>query len=284
MLWTNDEQLSRHVRRGGDTSLNYLAATTLKTAGLPLNEYFAFLYATKQSLPAINLNGYMDAEGVWHWNDDADSSSAEAGCRFGNRTAPKPLRQQTVARAATRQGLPSWEPFRLQRRRARARPEYIKAPAKAPSTESKDGTLRAPNAKQAAPKSGLPGDRVNCLRLFLQVVEACGLATVKGHGLKVDVGDANEVGAVFLVVVVEVGLVLEVVRVEAAVRQGDVGLHVVGEFNDLERPALSSEQVFRGIQNLGVRRGRSANLDGGVVAGGLRNVVNDGEHGTTVPE
>ena len=44
----------------------------------------------------------------------------------------------------------------------------------------------------------------------------------KGHGLKVDLGDANEVGAVFLVVVVEVGLVLEVVRVEAAVRQGDV--------------------------------------------------------------
>lgn len=78
MLWTNDEQLSRHVRHGGDTSLNYLAATTLKTAGLPLNEYFAFLYATKQSLPAINLNGYMDAEGVWRWNDDADSSSAEA--------------------------------------------------------------------------------------------------------------------------------------------------------------------------------------------------------------
>ena len=78
MLWTNDEQLSRHVRHGGDTSLNYLAATTLKAAGLPLNEYFAFLYATKQSLPAINLNGYMDAEGVWHWNDDADSSSAEA--------------------------------------------------------------------------------------------------------------------------------------------------------------------------------------------------------------
>ena len=94
-----------------------------------------------------------------------------------------------------------------------------------------------------------------------------------------DLGDANEVGAVFLVVVVEVGLVLEVVRVEAAVRQGDVGLHVVGEFNDLERPTLSSEQVFRSIQNLGVRRGRSANLDGGVVAGGLRNVVNDGEHG-----
>ena len=78
MLWTNDEQLSRHVRHGGDTSLNYLAATTLKAAGLPLNEYFAFLYATKQSLPAINLNGYMDAEGVWHWNDHADSSSAEA--------------------------------------------------------------------------------------------------------------------------------------------------------------------------------------------------------------
>ena len=73
-----DEQLSRHVRHGGDTSLNYLAANTLKAAGLPLNEYFAFLYATKQSLPAINLNGYMDAEGVWHWNDDADSSSAEA--------------------------------------------------------------------------------------------------------------------------------------------------------------------------------------------------------------
>ncbi len=134
------------------------------------------------------------------------------------------------------------------------------------------------------PEERLAGDRVNCLRLFLQVVEACGLATVKGHGLKVDLGDANEVGAVFLVVVVEVGLVLEVVRVEAAVRQGDVGLHVVGEFNDLERPALSSEQVFRGIQNLGVRRGRSANLmvvSSPVACGMSSTTVNTG---TTVPE
>ncbi len=78
MLWTNSEQLARHVVRGGDTSLNYLAATTLKAAGLPLDEYFAFLFATRQTLPAINLNGYMDGSHSWHWNGDDDSDTAAA--------------------------------------------------------------------------------------------------------------------------------------------------------------------------------------------------------------
>ncbi len=78
MLWTNSDQLARHVVRGGDTSLNYLAATTIKAAGLPLDEYFAFLFATRQTLPAVNLNGYMDGSHTWHWNGDDDSNTVEA--------------------------------------------------------------------------------------------------------------------------------------------------------------------------------------------------------------
>lgn len=78
MLWTNSDQLASHAARGGDTSLNYLAATTLKAAGLPLDEYFAFLFATRQTLPAINLNGYMDANRIWHWNGDEDAPEYDA--------------------------------------------------------------------------------------------------------------------------------------------------------------------------------------------------------------
>lgn len=45
---------------------------------MPLDEYFAFLFATRQTLPAINLNGYMDANRIWHWNGDEDAPEYDA--------------------------------------------------------------------------------------------------------------------------------------------------------------------------------------------------------------
>lgn len=81
VVWTNDAQL--HGKAGAPTaeptSLNYLGATTLKAAGLPLDEYFAFLSATKSEVPLINLNGYQDASGEWHYHGaDSESSAAYA--------------------------------------------------------------------------------------------------------------------------------------------------------------------------------------------------------------
>ena len=77
MIWTNDAELRKvseepHV---ADTSLNYLGAILLRAAGLPLDEYFAFTLAMRDDIPAINLNGYQDAQGEWHWHGDAAESS-----------------------------------------------------------------------------------------------------------------------------------------------------------------------------------------------------------------
>lgn len=81
MVWTNDAQLrgKASAPTAEPTSLNYLGATTLKAAGLPLDEYFAFLSATKSEVPLINLNGYQDASGEWHYHGaDSESSAAYA--------------------------------------------------------------------------------------------------------------------------------------------------------------------------------------------------------------
>lgn len=77
MIWTNDTELRKvseepHV---ADTSLNYLGAILLRAAGLPLDEYFAFTLAMRDDIPAINLNGYQDAQGEWHWHGDAAEGS-----------------------------------------------------------------------------------------------------------------------------------------------------------------------------------------------------------------
>lgn len=80
MVWTNDETTAQTSHDKGlgtsarDTSLNYLAASALKDAGVPLDEYFAFLYAMQIEVPAINLNGYEDAAGTWHWNGESGAS------------------------------------------------------------------------------------------------------------------------------------------------------------------------------------------------------------------
>ena len=77
LIWTNDNTLQEvyGTNNTRDLSLNYLAANMLKTAGLPLNEYFAFMLSIENELPAVNLNGYQDALGRWYWHDEESEAS-----------------------------------------------------------------------------------------------------------------------------------------------------------------------------------------------------------------
>lgn len=77
VVWTNDATLRDVYGVGNvrDLSLNYLGANVLKAAGLPLDEYFAFTLSVERLMPAINLNGYQDALGAWHWHDEENAAS-----------------------------------------------------------------------------------------------------------------------------------------------------------------------------------------------------------------
>jgi len=48
-------------------SLGYLMATTAYAAGLPLSDWQKALLQLQAQMPAVNLNGYMDADGAWYW-------------------------------------------------------------------------------------------------------------------------------------------------------------------------------------------------------------------------
>ena len=81
IIWTNSDELRTAQGTGSshDTSLNYLAADVLQRAGVPLDGYFSFLLSTQEGMPAINLNGYQDAQGSWHWH--GEESDASEVCR-----------------------------------------------------------------------------------------------------------------------------------------------------------------------------------------------------------
>ncbi len=52
---------------GTDLSLGYLMAQTAYAAGLPLTEFQKALLQLQAEMPAVNLNGYRDADGTWYW-------------------------------------------------------------------------------------------------------------------------------------------------------------------------------------------------------------------------
>jgi hypothetical protein len=58
-----------------DTSLNYLGALVVSEAGLPLTDYQRFVLSLRSAMPAINLNGYMDEAGIWHWIGEESAAS-----------------------------------------------------------------------------------------------------------------------------------------------------------------------------------------------------------------
>ena len=65
---------ARQGTQATDTSLNYLGAELVRAAGLPTTDYLAFLESLRAAVPALNLNGFMDAEGAWHAFDQKPSS------------------------------------------------------------------------------------------------------------------------------------------------------------------------------------------------------------------
>ena len=75
----------------------------------------------------------------------------------------------------------------------------------------------------------------------------------------------DQIGIVLFVEVVQIRDVLEVVRIQIALDQRGVRGDVVGELNDLERPARLREHVLGRVQDLRVRCGRCADRDGLVV-------------------
>lgn len=59
-------------------SLNYLGAHMLAAAELPLDPYHRLLLDTQKDLPVVNVNGYLDAGGSWHWlNERYDGSETD---------------------------------------------------------------------------------------------------------------------------------------------------------------------------------------------------------------
>lgn len=65
LIWANyDTGLAAGTKL--NTSLNYLGMNLVQSAGLPLSPYLSYLEEAQQSVPAINLNGFMTADGTWH--------------------------------------------------------------------------------------------------------------------------------------------------------------------------------------------------------------------------
>lgn len=61
------------------TSLNYLGALMVEAAGLPGTVHQKYLEHLRETLPAVNLNGYQDATGAWHWfEEDVTTPEQEA--------------------------------------------------------------------------------------------------------------------------------------------------------------------------------------------------------------
>ena len=64
------------------TSLNYMAANILKTAGLPLTQYHEFLLDLQEELPAISAGAYVDTDGVYYSFDEKNEVFDEALNRY----------------------------------------------------------------------------------------------------------------------------------------------------------------------------------------------------------
>ena len=67
------DELERPLyRNAADMSLNYLGAHMLAAANLPLGSYHRFLLDAQHEIPVMNPNGYLDSQGIWHWNSERD--------------------------------------------------------------------------------------------------------------------------------------------------------------------------------------------------------------------
>ena len=80
LAWSNydlDADWASEVPQG--MSLGYLGAQTAYLAGLPLTQYQKAVLALQQKMPAVDLSGYQDAAGTWHWIGEESGASAAYG-------------------------------------------------------------------------------------------------------------------------------------------------------------------------------------------------------------
>ena len=88
------------------------------------------------------------------------------------------------------------------------------------------------------------------VRLTLDRAQVALFAAVDAHGLNVDAGNGDQVGALLLIEVVQVGLMLEVVGVALAILNDGVGDHVVIVLLDVQRNALVGQDLLADLQDL----------------------------------
>ncbi len=83
LIWANDAARAQGAHApdsgaNGRTSLNYLGSKLVEAAGLPTSGYQRFLLAVREAVPAINLNGFLTADGAWHGFGDEDGGDPGA--------------------------------------------------------------------------------------------------------------------------------------------------------------------------------------------------------------
>ena len=79
------------------------------------------------------------------------------------------------------------------------------------------------------------------------------IGIVDAHGLNVDAGNGDQVGALLLIEVVQVGLMLEVVGIALAILNDGVGDHIVIVLLDVQRDALVGQDLLADLQHLCLR-------------------------------
>ena len=82
-IWANAAARGKYgdtlarIENADVTSLNYLSSLLLDATGLPRDSRALYRSALRQALPAVNLNGYRDAEGTWHWFGETVETDAQ---------------------------------------------------------------------------------------------------------------------------------------------------------------------------------------------------------------
>ncbi len=70
VIWANYDI---EEAEGYDISMNYLGGLLLRTAGIPLSPYFAFLEKQREEFPIVTINGYVDRNGNYeNWASGGD--------------------------------------------------------------------------------------------------------------------------------------------------------------------------------------------------------------------
>ena len=69
-IWTNYDVAGETPELDLESSANYLAAQTLEAIGAPLSDYEKAQLVLHDTLRAVNVNGYEDANGTWHPTDE----------------------------------------------------------------------------------------------------------------------------------------------------------------------------------------------------------------------